>query len=124
MGLPWLEGRRVGLLTGVARPESVRRTVESLGAEVTLTRHFPDHHRFTNGEIDEALAALAQAGADAFVTTEKDAVRLAPERMADHRLRVLRIDAEILRGADLLQAALERSLFAGSARSGREEGDR
>jgi len=124
VGLPWLEGRRVGLLTGVARPESVRRTVESLGAEVTLTRNFPDHHRFTNGEIDEAVAALAQAGADALVTTEKDAVRLAPERLADHRLRVLRIDAEILRGADLLQAALERSLFAGAARSGREEGDR
>ena len=46
---PALAGRRVGLLTGVARPESVRRTVEGLGGrgggEVRLPRPSPVHGR-------------------------------------------------------------------------------
>ena len=39
--LAGLAGRRVGLLTGVARPGSVRRTVESLGATVVAAFALP-----------------------------------------------------------------------------------
>jgi len=121
LGLPWLRGRRVGLLTGVARPESVRRTVEALGAEVALSRDFPDHHRFTDEEVEEALAAAERGGADGVVTTEKDAVRLSPAWAGEERLRVLRIEAEIVRGADVLDRALAEVL-ARSARPGGEGG--
>ena len=109
-GLASLAGRRVALLTGVARPESVRRTVEALGAEVALSRDFADHHPFTPEEVDEALAAAAQAGAELVVTTEKDAVRLPPDRARDERLRALRIDAEVVGGAAALEGALGAAL--------------
>jgi tetraacyldisaccharide 4'-kinase len=108
-----LRGARVLLLCGVARPGSFRRTVEELGAAVARERAYPDHHVFTPAELDEALAAAAGAGCDAVVLTEKDAVRLDPERAADPRLRVVRVDAEILAGAEVLDAALDRAL-AGS----------
>lgn len=105
-----LRGRRVALLTGVARPASVRGTVEGLGAEVVAAHDHPDHHRFSAAEVESALAGLSRAGAEMLVTTEKDAVRL-PEGVAgDPRIRALRIDAEVLRGGDVLEAALARAL--------------
>jgi tetraacyldisaccharide 4'-kinase len=107
-----LDGRRVGLLTGVARPGSVRRTVEELGAEVVEARHFADHHRFSPQEVEGALAAARAAGAEVLVTTEKDAFRLPPPFPADDRIRVLRIEAEVLRGEEALGEALDRALAA------------
>jgi tetraacyldisaccharide 4'-kinase len=101
-----LAGERVGLLTGVARPGSVRRTVEGLGAEVVLESPFPDHHRFTEGEVARALEATTRAGGAWLVTTEKDAVRLPAASAGDDRLRVVRIDAEIVAGAAELEAVL------------------
>ena len=112
-----LAGRRVALLTGVARPESVRRTVESLGASVVASFAYPDHHRFSEGEVAAALEGAGRSGAELVVTTEKDAVRL-PEGVAgDPRIFAVRIDAEVLRGEDVLGAALHAAL-QGAAPSG------
>jgi tetraacyldisaccharide 4'-kinase len=103
----------------VARPPGVRRTVEGLGAEVVVARHFPDHHRFTPAEVGECLAAADAAGAATVVTTEKDAVRLPPPYPSDARVRVLRIDAEVLHGEAPLREALGRALAAGPSGDGR-----
>jgi tetraacyldisaccharide 4'-kinase len=117
-GLEALRGTRVLLLCGIARPEGFRRTVEGLGAAVARERAFPDHHDFTPAELDEALAAAAAAGCDAVVLTEKDAVRLQPERAADPRLRVVRVEARIVAGEDVLQAALDDALAAATPGGG------
>jgi tetraacyldisaccharide 4'-kinase len=114
-----LAGRRVGLLTGVARPGSVRRTVESLGAAVVAVSEFPDHHRFTEAEVAEALRSSERAGADLLVTTEKDAVRLPAAVAGDPRIRVVRIDVEVLQGGEVLGAALAGALLGGAQRRGK-----
>ncbi len=105
-----ISGRRVGLLTGVARPDSVRRTVESLGASVVATFEFPDHHRFTEGRVRDAVDDSSRAGGELLVTTEKDAVRLPEGVVGDPRIRALRIDAEVLRGDEVLGTALGAAL--------------
>lgn len=69
----WLRGREVGLVSGIARPVSLRRSVEALGAKVVAERHFPDHHRY--GRDD--LAGLG-VEAPCWITTEKDAVKILP----------------------------------------------
>jgi tetraacyldisaccharide 4'-kinase len=109
-GLAPLRGRPVALLAGVARPASFRQTLEGLGAEVAVAREYPDHHAFTEREVDEALAAAAAAGADWLVTTEKDAVRLPAGRTGDPRIRALRIEAEVLAGEEALAGALAEAL--------------
>jgi tetraacyldisaccharide 4'-kinase len=105
-----LRGARVLLLCGIGRPEGFRRTAAALGAEVVAVRFYPDHHPFTEAELQEALAAARAAGCAWLVTTEKDAVRLPPRWAGEEALRVVRIDAEVVRGADLLQQALEEVL--------------
>jgi tetraacyldisaccharide 4'-kinase len=116
LGLASLRGQRVLLLSGLARPGSFRRTVESLGAEVVGERRHPDHHRFTERDLEEALGAADRAGAARVVTTEKDAVRLPALAARDPRLAVVRISAEIVRGAESLDAALDAALSAGRER--------
>ena len=56
LGRAALRGARVLAVSGLARPGAFRRTLADLGAEVVGERVFPDHHRFTDGEPDEALA--------------------------------------------------------------------
>lgn len=116
LGLDALRGRRVLLLSGLARPGAFRRTVEGLGATVVAERRHPDHHRFSDAELDEALGAAAAAGAELVVTTEKDAVRLAPARAAEPRLAVVRIEAEVLAGEGALDVALDAALALGDGR--------
>jgi tetraacyldisaccharide 4'-kinase len=84
-----LAGREVGILSGIARPASFRRTVLALGARVVAERAFPDHHRYRPSDLD-GLAARAPL----WLTTEKDAVKLAPAWLAGADLRVLSIALE------------------------------
>jgi tetraacyldisaccharide 4'-kinase len=109
VGLETLRGRRIRLLSGIARPRVFRRTVEALGAEVVAEHRFPDHHRFRRGELQRVLGPPG-ATDDWIVTTEKDAVRLSGDDAAHGALRVLRIEAQVVRGEDVLQRALDAAL--------------
>ncbi len=94
-----LAGKPVLLCAGIARPESFRRTVASLGARVVEQRLFPDHHNFTREELAAVDAAREEAGAELIVMTEKDAVRLAPELRLPS-IRVVKVEVEVV-GGDL-----------------------
>jgi tetraacyldisaccharide 4'-kinase len=69
---------RVVAVAGIARP---RRFFDALGTlRWTVAREitFADHHRYTPRDVERVVAAARAVGATMIVTTEKDAVRLAP----------------------------------------------
>lgn len=74
----WDASHRVVALAGVARPERFFATLESLGWHVTRPLTFRDHHWYTPKDLAEVEGAVRSTGAAAVVTTEKDAMRLAP----------------------------------------------
>jgi len=110
LGKGVLAGQRLLLLCGIARPQGFRRTVEGLGATVVGQRLFPDHHCFADRELSEAFEAARAAGCDGVATTEKDAVRLSTRWAGEGMLRVVRIEAELVRGGELLDEAVDRAL--------------
>jgi tetraacyldisaccharide 4'-kinase len=59
---------------GVARPERFLSEVRSLG--VSQTRQFPDHHRYTQIDVESLLSLRQRTGAEAFITTAKDIINL------------------------------------------------
>jgi tetraacyldisaccharide 4'-kinase len=63
---------------GIARPEQFFRSLESAGLRLAASKAFRDHHRYTASDIERLLATARKCAATAFVTTEKDAVRLGP----------------------------------------------
>ena len=68
-------GRRVLAFAGIGRPGKLAETLAAAGADVAGLRPFPDHHAYTDSELDTVLAEAVALGAEP-VTTPKDAVRL------------------------------------------------
>jgi tetraacyldisaccharide 4'-kinase len=60
----------------IARPEEFFLALEADDINVELTVDFPDHHRYSRDDIHELVRIATQVQADAFVITEKDAVKL------------------------------------------------
>jgi tetraacyldisaccharide 4'-kinase len=99
-----LAGLEVGLLSGIARPDSFRRTVESLGARVIRERCFHDHHRYRERD----LLGLEE-DAPVWLTTEKDAVKILPSWVGRADVRVLSIGM-VVEDSDLLCEWIEDRL--------------
>jgi tetraacyldisaccharide 4'-kinase len=70
-----LRGRRALAFAGIGDPARFFRTLRGHGIEVAVERVFPDHHPFSQAEI-EGLIADARRDALTLVTTEKDLARL------------------------------------------------
>jgi len=71
-----LSGKKLFLCSGIALPESFRKTVESLGGTVCGERFFADHHDYGETDVDGIIESARAEGAETIVTTEKDAVKL------------------------------------------------
>ncbi len=71
-----LAGKSVLAFTGIADPEKFYRTVRTVGGLVADTRSFPDHHFFSDDEMQSLVDDAARQGLS-LVTTSKDAARLA-----------------------------------------------
>ena len=100
-----LAGLCVGLLSGIARPASLRRSVEALGATVVAERSFPDHHRYHERDLRDLDAATL------WITTEKDALKILPRWTHGVDVRVLVAALEVEAG-DAFVDWLERTLRA------------
>jgi tetraacyldisaccharide 4'-kinase len=75
--LPVDRPRKLFAFCGIARPEGfVAMLPEGAGAKA-----FPDHHAYTAADFEGLVAAAKGAGADGFVTTAKDAVKISPAAM-------------------------------------------
>lgn len=68
-------GRKVVLLTGIAKPEPLLAHVERQADAVHLLAH-PDHHFFTERNFSELNEVIRNWGDCVVLTTEKDATRL------------------------------------------------
>jgi tetraacyldisaccharide 4''-kinase len=64
---------------GIARPENFTKMLKGSRYEPLETKLFPDHHPYDERDIAQLLERARHMGANGFVTTEKDAVKLSPE---------------------------------------------
>lgn len=79
--VPPEEARAAGpvlAVAGVAAPERFRAALGQAGFRIAGALAFADHHRFTPADVRRIAARAAARGARLVLTTEKDAVRLAP----------------------------------------------
>ncbi len=67
---------RVAAFCGLGNPDSFWRTLRELGVAPVWRRAFGDHHRYSHRELAQMAAEARAAGAEALVTTEKDAANL------------------------------------------------
>jgi len=66
----------VAAFCGIARTQQFFTGLEASGIRLAFRVAYPDHHRYTARDLDRLIAAARAAGATAFITTEKDRVRM------------------------------------------------
>lgn len=67
---------RVAAFCAVGNPSSFFEHLCRSGYELALQKSFPDHHIYSQDEIDSLIASAKEAGANSLITTAKDAVKL------------------------------------------------
>lgn len=72
----WLQGKRVAALSALGNPRSFEETITASGGEIVQRFRFRDHQQITGVMLSEIVTASRQAGAQALLTTEKDAVKM------------------------------------------------
>ena len=78
---PWLSTRGPAFaLAGIAAPGRFRQLLESAGWSIAGEASYPDHHHYRAEDLERVARSARDAGVNAVVTTEKDAVRLLPLR--------------------------------------------
>jgi len=98
--LDWLKGKTLATLSGIAVPQGFEDSLRKLGAKVVWCERYADHHRYDASEIIYALNRSADLKCDALITTEKDAVRFPRLETTPVPCYYLRVDIEILAGAE------------------------
>jgi tetraacyldisaccharide 4'-kinase len=71
-----LESVPVAAFCGVGNPESFFAQLRRDGYRLCHTRVFPDHHYYTQEEINALISQSSERGAHALLTTAKDEVKL------------------------------------------------
>lgn len=109
--LDFARGLKVAALSGIAAPRGFEESLERLGAELVYRKRFADHHRYTQQELLDMINTSRDRGAAAIVTTEKDAVRFPFLERRDLPLYFLRVEIELLSGAEDFNTLISRICF-------------
>lgn len=100
--------------SGIGNPESFVATVSEAGFTSVDCVQFPDHHRFSDEDIQNIKQKALDNEVMMIITTEKDAVRIAPELLRNFsdsiRLFFIEIEAVVTEGEELLHDLIE-SIF-------------
>jgi len=108
-----LNGKRVVAISGIAVPRGFEAGLTNLGAEVVHHAIFSDHYRYTNQDIIDVMNYAVEVGADMVMTTEKDAVRFPLIEQRPLPFVFLRVEIEMLSGAEQFNEWIGRICFEG-----------
>lgn len=106
-GLAGLRSRRLYAFAGIARPGNFARTLMTLGVSVAGFTEFPDHHWYDASELDSLASKARAAGAQALITTEKDAVRCMALALPSCPLLALAVRFHLADGRDAWERAFQ-----------------
>jgi tetraacyldisaccharide 4'-kinase len=109
--LDFIKGRKVASLSGIAQPESFEHSLGKLGAELVYSKRFADHHRFTQQEVLNAINRGKKRQAEIIVTTQKDAVRFPKLDRRDLPILFMRVEINIVSGADDFRDCVRKICF-------------
>ena len=95
-----LQGKKVCAFCGIANPDSFRKTLSDARAQVLSFDIFPDHHRYSQGELEKIKAKFIDCRADFLISTQKDGARLQEFPEFLNMIYLLRVEMEIIPQSD------------------------
>ena len=105
-----LQGRRIVTFCAIGNPTAFENSIQSIGAQIVESRQFPDHHVFTQDDIDSLESMMDDGDAEMLICTCKDLVKVGIDRIGDHEIWALEIEVVLQSGEDTLNAMLEQTV--------------
>lgn len=96
-----LTGSKVLAFSGIGNPSSFEQTLADLGIDLIAAVRYPDHYEYAMTEMQRLMQQAVEVGAQALVTTAKDAVKIPSEFIHSHRplpVYVLGIEVKVVDG--------------------------
>lgn len=109
--LSLLRQGKAALVSGIAAPDGFEKEIRKLGATIVYLKRFADHHRYRQQEIIDIINKARRNQATAIITTEKDAVRFPKIERQDVPIYFLRVEIELISGAEDFYACISRICF-------------
>lgn len=100
--LSHLNRKRVIAFSGIAKPDSFKKSLLNLGADVVSFKAFGDHYPFSKKDIEKLVDELKFINGELLITTEKDWVRIREMAIDIESLAFLKIKFVITSGQDEL----------------------
>ncbi|NOY87617.1 MAG: tetraacyldisaccharide 4'-kinase [Deltaproteobacteria bacterium] len=95
------EGTKFLTFSGIADAKSFEATAGKISCAIRGNARFKDHHPYGEGDVRALMDMAGKVGADAFLTTEKDAVRW-PGRLSGLPCYALVMEPVFLHGEKIL----------------------
>jgi len=109
--LEYLKDLELAAVSGIAVPKGFEDELVRLGAKLLYHKRYADHHRYSQQEIIDVINKSLNRGATAVITTEKDAVRFPMIERRDLPIYFLRVEIELLSGAEDFNECISRICF-------------
>lgn len=108
-----MRGKRVMAVSAIGNPASFEQTLSDLGAVIIESLRYPDHHDYAMSEMTDIFQQAENAGAEAIVITEKDAVKI-PADVAREKwsipIYVICVEVTFQKGSEGLREMLQQRL--------------
>lgn len=101
-----IKGKKLFAFCGIANPQKFYNGLTQAGADVVGTRSFPDHHVFSEAELNSVLQEAQKLGAEP-ACTAKDGVRITPPLPA----QLIICDVDLAFADDALVEGFLRMVF-------------
>ncbi len=87
---------KVAAFCGIANPGSFEKALEEAGFPPVVLISFPDHHRYTRQDLHQIEVEAKKQGAQALVTTRKDAVKLKDEWLREWSMPLFVLEVDVV----------------------------
>jgi tetraacyldisaccharide 4'-kinase len=101
-----IQAQKVAAFCAIGNPGAFFGNLRHWGFNLVAEDAFRDHHVYTGEEIRRLVANARKKGAAALLTTQKDAVKFAPDWTPELPLLACQIEAQIIHAASFERALL------------------
>ncbi|QDT99740.1 tetraacyldisaccharide 4'-kinase [Gimesia aquarii] len=100
-------GKTVVSFCAIGNPEGFKQTLKRAGFQVAGMEVFPDHHHYSQAELNTIGTHATAASADLILTTCKDLVKMSEHKLAGVPVWAVEIGVEITAGREDYQEILQ-----------------
>ncbi len=90
-----LKNQKVLGFCGLGNPQQFFDTIRQLTQIPPITKTFPDHHKYSENEINDLILIAEKQNCRFIITTEKDAVNLPPSATKFSNILIVQISCEL-----------------------------